>query len=47
VRDHLAFARHESTASVLPKLTPERTIDLTNTPPAQLSALPMSRHREA
>jgi hypothetical protein len=37
VRDHLAFARHESTASVLPKLTPERTIDLTNTPPAQLA----------
>jgi hypothetical protein len=37
VRDHLAFVRHESTASVLPKLTPERTIDLTNTPPGQLA----------
>ena len=37
VRDHLAFARHESTASVLPKLAPERTIDLTNKAPDQLA----------
>lgn len=30
LRDHLAFTPHESTDRILPKLTPERTIDLTN-----------------